>query len=256
MSGQRVWRAKDQSAPYIPQPDYTPLPARRTNVVLSGSEMAFDDVHKDAKSDSPALAATLPRLDDKAKPAAYLNRAFDAVPESFSERAWNSAHWSSSQFSVSDWNVALMQKQLCHEAKTRRDERIRSQADKTLESFEKEMDLYLDDEEAGTGASMTKPAPADSGVSSVITPSQSSSSLSSAATGAGSLPRAPVERLGGAGGASPGARADAGSSPSSTSGSAGRTRPRDRDQISLESGYMSSYPGDAQRHHHQHNGAC
>lgn len=279
MSGQRVWRAKDQSAPYIPQPDYTPLPARRsgglvpTGVQLSAGDLAYKEAGKSMPGTAAAAAAaTLPRLDDKSKLAAYYNnRAFDAtVPESFAERAWNSSQWSSSQFSVSDWSVALMQKQLCLEAKTRREERIRSAADKALESFEKEMDLYLDEEDEeqpdGREAAMKAVANVDSGVSSGITPSQSSSSLSSSVTPTttGSLPRPVVERLPSTNGAPSSSppplpvAPDSSPSSSTTSGSGGRSRPlrnsRDRDQISLESGYMSSYPGDAQQRHHHHNG--
>lgn len=229
MSGQRVFRAKDQSAPYIPQPDYTPLPARRSGPLSPLSPQDLAGV--------PSLA----RLDEKSKPPVgyYSNKAFEAVPE---ERAWEASRWNSSQFLASDWGVALMQKKLCLEAKTRREERIRSQADKTLESFEKEMDLYLGEEgeerererEAKAAKRTGEIAAEDSVSASGLTPSQSSCSL----------PRVPS-----VGSQSPGTRANSASG--STSGSAGRgSRPKkaERDQISVESGYISAYPAYV---HHQ-----
>ena len=196
MSGQRVYRAKDQSAPFIPQPDYTPLPPRRNAL----SPLSPKDL---------ASVPSLPRLDEKSKPPVsyYSNKAFDAVPE---ERAWDASRWNSSQFLASDC-VALMQKKLCLEAKSRREERIRSQVDKTLENFEKEMDLYLDEEEE------RKHRASKDGSVSGLTPSQSSSSL----------PRVPSEGASGSG---------------SSGRSSSRSKKAERDQISVESGYISAYP--------------
>lgn len=153
-------------------------------------------------------------------------------------------------------------KRLSVEAKTHREEKILREANKELERFESEIESYLEgveeeDEDdlrvVPTNTKETSPTIHASGSS---TPRTSSSS---AMTGSPPCPSSPLSSSSSRVATVPSASAEAaapssatGSQPSGRNGSAssngGARRSRDRDQISLESGYMSSYPGEAQRH--------
>jgi len=200
---QQQQQVEQLGVPYIPQPDYTPLPTRRVDMI--------------------------PRLDVKAPHSATL-------PWNHRPREWNC-----SQFPAHDWNAALM-KQLSIEAQKRQNEQVRKEVDVELERFESEIDLYLDscgdagveEETSSSAATVTSSADGES---------SSSSASSSSGTAAVKSPSPPSsDQLA--------KTVDDGDSSSSSSAKAidlESSRLRDRDQISLESGYMSSNPGDAQR---------
>ena len=198
MNGQRVNSHKNRHAhahgpvteqlPYIPQPDYTPLPVRRMENMS----------HQTVRPILPRVVAT-------------------RVP---------APQWNFSQFPAHEWDAALM-KRLSIEARNRREESIRKEANMELERFESEIDLYLesceDAEECADEATGGSTTPTSSSITS--TPPCPTSISSS----------------------SPGAVEAATDSETSAANPIENNRSRDRDQISLESGYMSSYPGDTQR---------
>ena len=200
---------EDEGVPYIPQPDYTPALPRRT-LNTQGSYVAGVQM--------------LPRI----------GKSGSAVDMSGDLRDWQHSQWNSSQFPASDWNAALM-KRISEEAQLKRVDRIRirQEVDQTLDQFESEMDSYLDDRSSEPtveqrsspveGASVTMAAgnPAVDAVADERIPGSSSSSSSGSSTS--TLHSNSVEDV------------------------AAATSRRDRDQESLESGYLSSYPGYIQR---------
>ena len=293
MNGQRTgaWTsrtgaAEQPKAPYIPQPDYTPLPTRRADSFKlqtrpQTSALKHQLPPKPIITPHPDASATLPRVEEKriktSRPA-----SIHKIEET-SERVWHHPQWHSSQFLANDWNAALM-KRLSVEAKSLREQKILREANKELERFETEIESYLEeDEEEEQGRIVAQQKSATRMVeeegehqqkttsSGSSTPNSSSTITSSPpcpSTPISSSPRVQQQQhyhshSGGvaaasvaapvAGASSSAATSSAtasqqsGGSTSSTDGRARRSL-RDRDQISLESGYMSSYPGDAQRH--------
>lgn len=258
-----------QKAPYIPQPDYTPLPVRR--------------------ADGPTLKRQ-PQADTAANISSPYdfgqNRNLARTPQSpdyATADVWGTPRWGSSQFVAKDWNALLM-KRLSVEAKSHRDEKLRRQANKELDRFESEIQSYIEEEDEEQEDSQNAPKRSShqhsrqsSGVnedqsaipSDTSTPSPSSTLTGTtppySASSASSSPRIYMQHLHpGTLAATSAAAVPSNSSPAATlsttaqhqttrsgnngSSDGGARRSRDRDQISLESGYMSSYPGDAQRH--------
>ena len=143
--------------PYIPQPDYTPATSRRAE------SFRVQQTTNSSKQRPVSLAPTiqpLPRLDDKRSPTIHrpvsslltgpvLTPPAEELSPSVrspGERAWHHPQWyNSSQFPAHDWNAALM-KRLSVEAQTRREEKIRRQANTELDRFESEIDSYLVEE--------------------------------------------------------------------------------------------------------------
>jgi hypothetical protein len=266
-----------QKVPYIPQPDYTPLPTRRVETYrLQQPQPAPRQLQqKPLKTvDELETIGVESRKTAMRNTGGYVFQPTGGAEAIAVDRVWHHPQWNSSQFPAHDWNAALM-KRLSLEAQNRREEKIRRQVNSELERFESEIDLYLEEEEEGeVRRSIAVPVESDGaekrGHNSTIIdgggtkkkPSSGSSTSSSTSTLTGTSPvsasplstsprvrqqlqpsAAQQELHGGASGVG------------GSSGRSGRTvvdgqsgRSRDRDQISLESGYMSSYPGDAQRH--------
>lgn len=141
--------------PYIPQPDYTPLPTRRAQSFrVQPSSAVVKPAQLNKEPQVPAVQP-IPRLDTDRliRPVSSLL----APPEedgtsitSSTGRVWHHPQWQSSQFPAHEWSAALM-KRLSVEAKTRREEKIRRAADTELDRFESEIDSYLEaDEEEET----------------------------------------------------------------------------------------------------------
>ncbi len=291
MNGQRAGAWKNRSgptdqpkAPYIPQPDYTPLPTRRADSCQiqsrpQGSALKHQLSTKPVIAPHPEASATLPRIEEKrvktSRPA-----SIHPTEESHVDRVWHHPQWNSSQFLANDWSAALM-KRLSVEAKSHREQKILREANKELERFETEIESYLEEdeeEESGNddaqqklprmmnaeGEHQQKVASSGSSTpnsSSTITSSppcpstplsssprvQQQQHYHSGAVAAASAPAPSASASSSAATSSATASNQSSGSTSSTDGGARRSL-RDRDQISLESGYMSSYPGDAQRH--------
>lgn len=291
MNGQRagLWKnrsttAEQPKAPYIPQPDYTPLPVRRTESLKLPQRPQAHVVAKHPLPNKPTSVILphpdssndLPRVDETRSKS--LRSPTDVSSESSIDRVWHHPQWHSSQFLANDWSAALM-KRLSVEAKSHREEKILREANKELERFESEIESYLeqvDEEEEDVKVDVIQKMPTtrmkvETEKSTTTTTSSGTSTprSSSTVTGSPPCPSSPLSSLprvqpqqhhpGGVAAASSVAPTtsngtatsvskQSGRSGSASSDGAGARRSRDRDQISLESGYMSSYPGDAQRH--------
>ena len=206
--------------PYIPQPDYTPLPARRTTIEGRTAVERRTTIDLEA----PLVSSVLPRVPEI---KSSLRNA-----ELSEDRVWHNPQWNCSQFPAHEWNAALL-KRLSQEAQNRRAEQIRQEADLTVDRFESEIDLYLqsDQVQVEKAAPQESSAVTDSicssteGLATTVNSSSccsTSSSSSSSGSNSNSLVKASLKKL-------------------------DSSAKRDRDQESLESGYISSYASDAQR---------
>lgn len=191
-----------EGEPYIPQPDYTPAPTRRSE------SFRVQPTSSKTRPTSLMPVQPLPRLDEKRlsviqRPVSSLLNGPVLLPpvEELSptgasatspgsgDRVWHHPQWyNSSQFQAQDWNAALM-KRLSVEAQTLREEKIRRQADSELDRFESEIGSYLEDEEEEEEDDKRKKKTTSSGTS---TPKSSSTltaspPLSSSPAGAGAV---------------------------------------------------------------------
>ena len=290
MNPQRGWNSSGQQqpeptskqvqkVPYIPQPDYTPLPTRRVETYrVQQPQPAPRQLQQKQLNSAVDLESTGvdSRKTTTRNTGGYVFQPTSGAEAIAVDRVWHHPQWNSSQFPAHDWNAALM-KRLSLEAQNRREEKIRRQVNSELERFESEIDLYLEEEEEveeeekqqTTCRSTAAPAEIDGaekrghnttisdggGTKKKPSSGSSTSSSTSTLTGASPVSASPLST-------SPRVRQQLQQSaqqhPGGASGSSDRSsrtvvdgqsgRSRDRDQISLESGYMSSYPGDAQRH--------
>ena len=262
----------DQKVPYIPQPDYTPLPTRRQpqpapRQIQQQQQKKLNTVDELETTRNTGGGYPL-------RPTANISTVGAGTAEGIAvDRVWHHPQWNSSQFPAHDWNAALM-KRLSLEAQNRREENIRRQANTELERFESEIDLYLEEEEdededeqviIGTSVQVTDEKRGSSssggGTKKQSTSSGTSTpSSTSTLTGSQPLPASPLSISPRAHGQQPSSHQQqqhqdqqqqrpGGSGRTVVDGQSTANRSRDRDQISLESGYMYSYPGDAQRHH-------
>ena len=166
MNAQRnnnMWKTRSlptdaPKAPYIPQPDYTPLPTRRADSCQiqsistggKGPQRKQQELLHGSNSIGVKTVETttnIPRIDEKSR---MNGRSTSVAAEMLSvessqtnQRVWHHPQWHSSQFLANDWNAALM-KRLSVEAKTHREEKILREANKELERFESEIESYLE----------------------------------------------------------------------------------------------------------------
>ena len=170
---QQQQQQQTNKIPYIPQPDYTPLPTRRVDGLLTAVQQAKSKNKPVARSSSSVVVVassssagptiescsnTIPRIAEEKRiktTAAAIRRPMRSIEKTSSpessppeeqQRVWHHPQWHSSQFLANDWSAALM-KRLSVEAQSHREEKILREANKELERFESEIESYLEDVE-------------------------------------------------------------------------------------------------------------
>lgn len=167
---QQLQGQQPNKVPYIPQPDYTPLPTRRVDGLLTAVQQKGKPVARSSSSIVRASSGvggptiepcshTMPRTaeEKRSKTAPITVRPIsiesieptsneESSPPSVKQRVWHHPQWQSSQFLANDWSAALM-KRLSVEAQSHREQKILREANKELERFETEIESYLEDVE-------------------------------------------------------------------------------------------------------------
>jgi hypothetical protein len=170
---QQQQQQQTNKIPYIPQPDYTPLPTRRVDGLLTAVQQAKSKNKPVGRSSSSVVVVassssagptiescsnTIPRIAEEKRiktTAAPISRSMTSIEQTSSpessppeeqQRVWHHPQWHSSQFLANDWSAALM-KRLSVEAQSHREEKILREANKELERFESEIESYLEDVE-------------------------------------------------------------------------------------------------------------